>query len=98
MLITPLVISFKDNTIISRYLVPFVQGIAMGFVAVCTAKWVLMAFSLEIGWTMFAMLALGFVVICCVLVKRIEERHFHIAAGAGELLAILLSSSYFLGA
>jgi len=80
----------------SRYVVPFIQGLAMGFVALCSVKWVLLWFHLEMGWSAVAILIVIFVMICSVLMKNAEERAFHLSAGAGELLAIVAGSYYFL--
>lgn len=95
-ILTPLAMPFEHFAWVPRYLVPFVQGIAMGLVAVCTAKWALLWFGLKMGWPMVAMIVVGFVVICCILLKNIEERTFHLSAGLGELLGISLGSYYFL--
>jgi hypothetical protein len=38
MLLTPLAKPFERFGWISRYMVPFLQGVAMSFVAVCTAE------------------------------------------------------------
>lgn len=95
-LITPLVKPVEWATWVPRYLVPFVQGIAMGFVAVLTAKWVLKFFGLALGWGMVGLILVGFVVITSQLLKKVEERHFHLCAGLGELLGISLVSYYLL--
>lgn len=89
-LLTPLVKPVERFAWVSKYLVPFIQGIAMGSVAVLTAKWILSWFELAMGWMMVAIIIVGFVVICGNLARNIEERHFHLSAGLGELLGILL--------
>jgi hypothetical protein len=81
---------------ISKYLVPLIQGIAMGSVAVLTAKWILSWFELAMGWSMVAIIIVGFGIICGNLARNIEERHFHLSAGVGELLGILLVGYHFL--
>lgn len=95
-ILSPLSALFDRLTFISRYLIPYLQGIAMGFVGVCTAKWVLSAFSLGMGWPMVALIVLGYAVILLHLLKNEEERHFHLSAGLGELLGIFLGGCYFL--
>ena len=62
----------------------------MGSVAVLTAKWILSWFELAMGWPMVAIIIVGFGLICGHLARNIEERHFHLSAGVGELLGILL--------
>ena len=89
-ILTPLMSPFERFRWISKYLVPFIQGIAMGLVAVLTAKWILSWFELAMGWPMVAILIVGFGLICGHLARNIEERHFHLSAGVGELLGILL--------
>ncbi|MGD8774507.1 MAG: hypothetical protein PVF76_00265 [Syntrophobacterales bacterium] len=89
-ILTPLVSPFERFSWISKYLVPLIQGIAMGSVAVLTAKWILSWFELAMGWPMVAIIIVGFVVICGHLARNIEERHFHLSAGLGELLGIFL--------
>jgi hypothetical protein len=89
-LLTPLVKPVERFAWVSKYLVPFIQGIAMGSVAVLTAKWILSWFELAMGWMMVAIIIVGFVVICGNLARNIEERYFHLLAGLGELLGILL--------
>jgi hypothetical protein len=89
-LLTPLVKPVERFGWVSKYLVPFIQGIAMGSVAVLTAKWILSWFELAMGWMMVAIIIVGFVVICGNLARNIEERYFHLSAGLGELLGILL--------
>jgi hypothetical protein len=89
-ILTPLMRPVERFSWISKYLVPFIQGIAMGSVAVLTAKWILSWFKLAMGWPMVAIIIVGFVVICGHLARNIEERHFHLSAGVGELLGILL--------
>jgi homoserine dehydrogenase len=42
------------------------------------------------GWPMVAIMIVGFGIICGNLARNIEERHFHLSAGLGELLGILL--------
>ncbi|GEM_PF-2239053 len=81
---------------IERYGIPFLQGIAMGGVAVFTAQWVLAWFGFPIAWLTIGLLLIGFVVICSYLSKNAAERHFHISAGIGEVLGICLAGSYFL--
>jgi hypothetical protein len=95
-LLTPLVSPFERFSWISKYLVPLVQGIAMGAVAVLTAKWILSWFELAMGWQMVAIIIVGFGIICGNLARNIEERHFHLSAGLGELLGILLVGYHFL--
>ena len=89
-ILTPLVSPFERFSWISKYLVPFIQGIAMGSVAVLTAKWILSWFELAMGWLMVAIIIVGFGLICGHLARNIEERHFHLSAGVGELLGVLL--------
>lgn len=89
-LLTPLVKPVERFAWISKYLVPCIQGIAMGSVAVLTAKWILSWFKLAMGWPMVAILIVGFGLICGHLARNTEERHFHVSAGVGELLGILL--------
>jgi hypothetical protein len=96
MILTPIAMPFERFAFVSRYLVPFLQGIAMGLVGICTAKWVLLLFGIKMGWAMVAMIALAYVLIFFHLLKRTEERHFHLSAGVGELLGIFFSSYYFL--
>lgn len=96
MILTPIAMPFERFAFVSRYLVPILQGIAMGLVGICTAKWVLLWFSIKIGWAMVAIIALAYVLISFHLLKRTEERHFHLSAGLGELLGIFLSGYYFL--
>ena len=96
MILTPIAMPFERFAFVSRYLVPFLQGIAMGLVGICTAKWVLLWFSIKMGWAMVAIIALAYVLISFHLLKRTEERHFHLSAGLGELLGIFLSGYYFL--
>ena len=89
-ILTPLMSPFERFRWISKYLVPFIQGIVMGSVAVLTAKWILSWFELVMGWPMLAIIIVGFGLICGHLARNIEERHFHLSAGVGELLGILL--------
>ncbi|NQT54940.1 MAG: hypothetical protein HQ551_01785 [Desulfobacteraceae bacterium] len=96
MILTPIAMPFERFAFVSRYLVPILQGIAMGLVGICTAKWVLLWFSIKMGWAMVAIIALAYVLISFHLLKRTEERHFHLSAGLGELLGIFLSGYYFL--
>ena len=96
-LLTPLAKPFERFGWVSRYMVLFLQGVAMGFVAVCTAEWVFLQFGLKMGWAIIAMIIFGYVLISCHLMKRIEERHFHISAGVGELLGIFVGSYLFSG-
>jgi hypothetical protein len=95
-LLTPLVKPVERYGWISQYLVPVVQGVAMGSVAVLTANWILSWFSMELSWSMIAILGIGFVVIASILMQNREERSFHLSAGLGELLGILLAGYYFL--
>jgi hypothetical protein len=88
--LSPLVTPVARFTWISKYPVPFIQGIAMGSVAVLTAKWILSWFELAMGWPMVAIIVAGFVVTCCILARNSEERRFHLVAGLGELLGIFL--------
>ena len=88
--LTPLVSPVERFSWISKYLVPFIQGIAMGSVADLTAKWILSWFELAMGWPMVAIIIVGFVIFCGILARNSEERHFHLSAGLGELLGILL--------
>lgn len=94
--LSPLESPFKGLPWISRYAIPFIQGIAMGFVAVCTAKWVLAAFGLHTGVVMIAMIIAAFVAISSTLLRRSPEKHFHLSAGLGELFGIVLGSYYIL--
>jgi hypothetical protein len=94
--LTPLVSPFERFGWISKYLVPLIQGIAMGSVAILTAKWILSWFELAMGWSMVAIIIVGFGIICGNLARNIEERHFHLSAGVGELLGILLVGYHFL--
>jgi len=96
MVLTPIAMPFERFAFVSRYLVPFLQGIAMGLVGICTAKWVLLLFDIKMGWGMVAIISLAYVLISFHLLKRNEERHFHLSAGLGELLGIFLSGYYFL--
>ena len=96
MILTPIAMPFEGFAFVSSYLVPFLQGIAMGLVGICTAKWVLLLFGIKMGWAMVAMIAFAYVLIFFHLLKRTEERHFHLSAGVGELLGIFFSSYYFL--
>ena len=96
MILTPIAMPFERFAFVSRYLVPFLQGIAMGLVGICTAKWVLLWVGIKMGWAMVAMITLAYVLIFFHLLKRIEERHFHLSAGVGELLGIFFGSYYFL--
>ena len=89
-ILTPLMSPFERFSWISKYLVPFIQGIAMGSVAVLTAKWILSWFKLAMGWPMVAIIVTGFGLICGHLARNSEERHFHLSAGVGELLGILM--------
>ena len=95
-ILTPIAMPFERFAFVSRYLVPFLQGIIMGLVGICTAKWVLLWFGIKMGCAMVAMIALAYVLISFHLLKRIEERHFHLSAGVGELLGIFFGSYYFL--
>ena len=95
-LITPLVKPVENFVWIPRYFVPFVQGAAMGFVAVCTSQWVLMMFHMKLDWPMVALIAVGFAVIAYHLMKNEDERHFHLSAGGGELLGISLGGFFFI--
>ena len=96
MILTPIAMPFERFAFVSRYLVPILQGIAMGLVGICTAKWVLLWLGIKMGWAMVAIIALAYVLISFHLLKRTEERHFHLSAGLGELLGIILSGYYFL--
>ena len=89
-ILTPLVSPVERFSWIPKYLVPFIQGIVMGSVAVLTAKWILSWFELAMGWPMVAIIIVGFGLICGHLARNIEERHFHLSAGLGEFLGILL--------
>ena len=95
-LLTPLVKPVERFGWISTYLVPALQGIAMGSVAVLTANWILSWFSIELGWFMIAIILMSFLVIASILMQNREERRFHLYAGLGELLGILLAGYYFL--
>jgi hypothetical protein len=95
-LMTPIVKPVERFTWIPRYLVPFVQGVAMGLVAILTAEWVLKFFSLKMGWITVAMIIVCFVIIDGVLLRNTQERHFHLSAGLGELLGVSLVSYYLL--
>lgn len=95
-ILTPLVKPLERFTWISKYFVPFIQGIAMGLVAVLTAKWILSWFKLAMGWPMVAIIIVGFGLICGHLARNREERHFHLSAGVGELLGILLVGYHLL--
>ena len=96
MILTPIAMPFERFAFVAKYLVPFLQGITMGLVGICTAKWVLLWLDIKMGWAMVAMIALAYVLISFHLLKRTEERHFHLSAGLGELLGIILSGYYFL--
>ena len=74
-LISPLEKPLERVTWVSKYLVPFLQGIAMGVVAVATAQWVLPFFGLKLDWAMIALIVIGFVVIAFNLMKNIKEKH-----------------------
>jgi hypothetical protein len=95
-ILTPIAMPLERFAFVSRYLVPFLQGITMGLVGICTAKWVLLWVGIKMGWAMVAMITLAYVLIFFHLLKRIEERHFHLSAGVGELLGIFFGSYYFL--
>jgi hypothetical protein len=95
-LLTPLVKPFERFGWISTYLVPIVQGVAMGSVAVLTADWILSWFSIELGWPMVVIILISFLVIASILMQNREERRFHLYAGLGELLGILLAGYYFI--
>ncbi|MEJ2365969.1 MAG: hypothetical protein P8075_16890 [Deltaproteobacteria bacterium] len=95
-LLTPLVKPVERFGWISTYLVPVLQGIAMGSVAVLTAKWILSWFSIKLGWSMLLIILISFLVIASILMQNREERRFHLYAGLGELLGILLTGYYFL--
>jgi hypothetical protein len=95
MVLKPITMPFEYHTWVPRYLVPFLQGLAMGGVAISTAEFVLSWFKLNMGWAMVAMITVGFAVIFSRLAKNAEERLFHISAGVGELCGIILASYYF---
>lgn len=98
-LVTPLVAPVEEKApAIPRYIVPLVQGIAMGGVAVLTAQWVLGAFQLNLGWAMVAAIVIGFVVIFSILYRHNpDERSFHLSAGLGELTGVFAAGVYLLG-
>jgi len=96
MILTPIAIPFERFAFVSRYLIPFLQGIAMGLVGICTVRWVLLWLSIKMGWAVVAILTLANVLISFHLMKRTEERHFHLSAGLGELLGLFLGAYYFL--
>lgn len=95
-LLTPLVKPVERFGWISTYLVPILQGVAMGSVAVLTAVWILSWFSIELGWSMVVIILISFLVIASILMQNREERRFHLYAGLGELLGILLAGYYFI--
>ena len=95
-LLTPLVKPVERFGWISTYLVPILQGVAMGSVAVLTADWILSWFSIELGWSMVVIILISFLVIASILMQNREERGFHLYAGLGELLGILLAGYYFI--
>ena len=95
-LLTPLVKPVERFGWISTYLVPILQGVAMGSVAVLTADWILSWFSIELGWSMVVIILISFLVIASILMQNREERLFHLYAGLGELLGILLAGYYFI--
>ena len=95
-LLTPLVKPVERFGWISTYLVPILQGVAMGSVAVLTAVWILSWFSIELGWSMVVIILISFLVIASILMQNREERGFHLYAGLGELLGILLAGYYFI--
>ena len=95
-LLTPLVKPVERFGWISTYLVPILQGVAMGSVAVLTAVWILSWFSIELGWSMVVIILISFLVIASILMQNREERLFHLYAGLGELLGILLAGYYFI--
>jgi hypothetical protein len=95
MILTPISMPFEHRTWVPRYVVPFLQGIAMGAVAISTAVFALSWFKLKMGWVMVAMITAGFVIISSRLAKNIEERHFHLTAGVGELWGIFVATYYF---
>jgi ABC-type transport system involved in cytochrome bd biosynthesis fused ATPase/permease subunit len=95
-LLTPLVKPVERFGWISTYLVPILQGVAMGSVAVLTAVWILSWFSIELGWSMVVIILISFLVIATILMQNREERSFHLYAGLGELLGILLAGYYFI--
>ena len=95
-LVSPLESAFSRFSFVTKSVLPFLQGIAMGVVAVITAEWIFRAFSLKMGWIMVCLIALGSVTISYHLMKNIEERHFHLPAGLGELFGILLAAHYYL--
>ena len=97
-LLTPLVKPVERFGWISTYLVPILQGVAMGSVAVLTAVWILSWFSIELGWSMVVIILISFLVIASILMQNREERGFHLYAGLGELLGILLAGYYFIQA
>jgi len=94
-LLTPLAKPFERFGWISRYMVPFLQDVAMGFVAVCTAEWIFLQFGLEMGWAIIAMIIFGFALISSHLMKRIEQRYFRLSAGLGELPGVFIGSYLF---
>jgi hypothetical protein len=95
MVLKPITMPFEHHTWVPRYLVPLLQGVAMGLVAISTAEFVLSWFKLNMGWAMVTMITIGFAVIFSRLAKNVEERLFHISAGIGELCGIVLASYYF---
>ena len=95
-ILTPIAMPFERFAFVAKYLVPFLQGIAMGIVGVCTAKWILLWLGIKMGWAMVAIISLAYVLISFHLLRRTEERHFHLSAGLGELFGIFLSGYYFL--
>ncbi len=98
-LVTPLVAPVERKApAIPRYIVPFIQGIAMGGVALFTAQWVLGAFQLKLGWAMVAAIVVGFILIFSILYRHNpEERAFHLSAGLGELTGAFAAGVYLLG-
>lgn len=95
-ILSPIAKPLEHVKFVDRYLIPFLQGIAMGGVAVFTAQWVLAWFDFPIAWLTVGLLLIGFVVICSYLSKNCAERQFHLSAGVGEVLGICLAGAYFL--
>ncbi len=88
--ITPLAKPFERLALIKRYIVPFVQGLFMGAVALYTARWFLEWVKLNLGLPFVIVLALCLVVINSILMRNPAERHFHASACTGELTALII--------
>ncbi len=92
--ITPIARPAEGIAFVRKYLVPFVQGLFMGTVALYTARWFLGWVNAPLGLVFVVILAFSLVVINSILMRNPEERHFHASASVGELTALVVISFY----